>query len=188
MEVPFAYVEHGERKSALVKLVLCERCSNKLLWKRRKERAALSDIEHGVASTSRVDPDAVSAGAESEDENEASSQDEKRSSPHNVERTEPSLRNRSPSGVRPLEKHRDRDSEGSYRHSKSRRRDRSSERARGRRSTVDTTGYAEESGGSSHPNRLRNSHSQRTPSTSDRHRHAQSRRSASPDARRPRDQ
>ena len=40
LEVPFAYSEHGEAKSALVKLVLCERCSNKLLWKRRKEKAA----------------------------------------------------------------------------------------------------------------------------------------------------
>ncbi|KAF8318369.1 hypothetical protein DL93DRAFT_2030954, partial [Clavulina sp. PMI_390] len=38
LEVPFAYTERGERKSALVKLVLCERCSNKLLYKRRKER------------------------------------------------------------------------------------------------------------------------------------------------------
>jgi len=40
LEVPFAYSEHGEAKSALVKLVLCEKCSSKLLWKRRKEKAA----------------------------------------------------------------------------------------------------------------------------------------------------
>lgn len=54
LEVPFAYAEHGERKSALVKLVLCERCSNKLLWKRRKEKekaaaAASSSTQAGAA-------------------------------------------------------------------------------------------------------------------------------------------
>ncbi|KAL0581168.1 hypothetical protein V5O48_000858 [Marasmius crinis-equi] len=38
LELPFAYVEHGENKSALVKVVLCEKCLNKLMWKRRKER------------------------------------------------------------------------------------------------------------------------------------------------------
>ena len=48
LEVPFAYSEQGQAKSALVKLVLCERCSNKLLWKRRKEKAAMmgKETEH----------------------------------------------------------------------------------------------------------------------------------------------
>ena len=48
LEVPFAYSEQGQAKSALVKLVLCERCSNKLLWKRRKEKAAVmgKEVEH----------------------------------------------------------------------------------------------------------------------------------------------
>jgi protein FRA10AC1 len=53
LEVPFAYSEHGEAKSALVKLVLCERCSNKLLWKRRKEKAAAMGKE--VAPIDSVD-------------------------------------------------------------------------------------------------------------------------------------
>lgn len=38
MELPFAYVEHGEDKSALVKVVLCGSCVRKLMWKRRKEK------------------------------------------------------------------------------------------------------------------------------------------------------
>ena len=38
LEVPFAYVEHGETKQALVKLVLCERCTRKLMYKRTKEK------------------------------------------------------------------------------------------------------------------------------------------------------
>jgi len=38
LELPFAYVEHGDDKSALVKVVLCGSCMRKLMWKRRKER------------------------------------------------------------------------------------------------------------------------------------------------------
>ncbi|TFK69971.1 hypothetical protein BDN72DRAFT_767233 [Pluteus cervinus] len=38
LELPFAYVEHGEGKSALVKVVLCGKCLKKLLYKRRKEK------------------------------------------------------------------------------------------------------------------------------------------------------
>ncbi|KAF8633088.1 hypothetical protein AX15_001507 [Amanita polypyramis BW_CC] len=39
LELPFAYEEHGEQKSALVKVVLCDRCVRKLMWKRSKEKA-----------------------------------------------------------------------------------------------------------------------------------------------------
>ncbi|KAG5337282.1 hypothetical protein C0989_009928 [Termitomyces sp. Mn162] len=38
LELPFAYEEHGENKSALVKIVLCKRCVDKLMWKRRQEK------------------------------------------------------------------------------------------------------------------------------------------------------
>jgi len=38
LELPFAYEEHGEHKSALVKVVLCPRCLKKLMWKRDKEK------------------------------------------------------------------------------------------------------------------------------------------------------
>ncbi|CAE7144248.1 unnamed protein product [Rhizoctonia solani] len=38
LELPFGYVEDGEAKSALVKVVLCERCKKKLMWKREKDR------------------------------------------------------------------------------------------------------------------------------------------------------
>ncbi|KAF8896132.1 folate-sensitive fragile site protein Fra10Ac1, partial [Infundibulicybe gibba] len=38
IELPFVYSEQGETKSALVKTVLCSRCLDKLMWKRRKER------------------------------------------------------------------------------------------------------------------------------------------------------
>ncbi|KIM40572.1 hypothetical protein M413DRAFT_164146 [Hebeloma cylindrosporum] len=38
LELPFAYLEHGESKSALVKVVLCGRCMKKLMWKRTKEK------------------------------------------------------------------------------------------------------------------------------------------------------
>ncbi|PCH42047.1 hypothetical protein WOLCODRAFT_72611 [Wolfiporia cocos MD-104 SS10] len=38
IELPFSYVEGGERKFALVKVVLCDRCLKKLMWKRNKEK------------------------------------------------------------------------------------------------------------------------------------------------------
>jgi protein FRA10AC1 len=38
LELPFAYEEHGEQKSALVKVVLCDRCVRKLMYKRNKEK------------------------------------------------------------------------------------------------------------------------------------------------------
>ncbi|KAF8968059.1 folate-sensitive fragile site protein Fra10Ac1-domain-containing protein [Flammula alnicola] len=38
LELPFTYLEHGESKSALVKVVLCGKCVKKLMWKRSKEK------------------------------------------------------------------------------------------------------------------------------------------------------
>jgi protein FRA10AC1 len=38
LELPFVYEEQRETKSALVKIVLCERCVKKLMWKRQKEK------------------------------------------------------------------------------------------------------------------------------------------------------
>jgi len=53
LELPFAYVEQGESKSALVKVVLCGRCLKKLMWKKTKEgkesdtSALVGNIENG---------------------------------------------------------------------------------------------------------------------------------------------
>ncbi|KAF9000651.1 folate-sensitive fragile site protein Fra10Ac1-domain-containing protein [Cyathus striatus] len=38
LELPFTYEEHGEHKYALVKVVLCGKCVDKLMWKRRKDK------------------------------------------------------------------------------------------------------------------------------------------------------
>ena len=40
VELPFAYTEKGESKSALVKVVLCDRCIKKLMYKRTKDKEA----------------------------------------------------------------------------------------------------------------------------------------------------
>ncbi|CCO29642.1 Protein FRA10AC1 [Rhizoctonia solani AG-1 IB] len=45
LELPFGYVEDGEAKSALVKVVLCERCKKKLMWKRDKDREGMERHE-----------------------------------------------------------------------------------------------------------------------------------------------
>ncbi|KDQ57092.1 hypothetical protein JAAARDRAFT_58576 [Jaapia argillacea MUCL 33604] len=44
LELPFGYQEHGEFKSALVKVVLCDKCVKKLMWKRNKEKASGGDL------------------------------------------------------------------------------------------------------------------------------------------------
>lgn len=50
-EVPFAYVEEGQRKSALVKLVLCEECGKKLLYGRAKGKKDKQDALKGTVLT-----------------------------------------------------------------------------------------------------------------------------------------
>ena len=56
LELPFVYEERGETKSALVKMVLCERCVKKLMWKRQKEKeqgAVSSDSGEGSKDAGR---------------------------------------------------------------------------------------------------------------------------------------
>jgi protein FRA10AC1 len=69
MELPFSYVERGETRvrEVMVKVVLCERCVKKLMWKREREKVkqqtADSDTRalqarealdlHGTGSSSR---------------------------------------------------------------------------------------------------------------------------------------
>lgn len=38
LELPFAYIEQGESKNALVKVVFCGKCLKKLMWKKTKEK------------------------------------------------------------------------------------------------------------------------------------------------------
>ncbi|KAG2130826.1 folate-sensitive fragile site protein Fra10Ac1-domain-containing protein [Suillus bovinus] len=38
LELPFTYEEHGHRKEALVKVVLCSKCVRKIMWKRKHEK------------------------------------------------------------------------------------------------------------------------------------------------------
>ncbi|KAI0342687.1 hypothetical protein BDW22DRAFT_1484270 [Trametopsis cervina] len=47
LELPFVYVEKRENKMALVKVVLCERCCRKLMWKRNKEKEKERGKEKG---------------------------------------------------------------------------------------------------------------------------------------------
>lgn len=45
LELPFTYAEQDEIKSALVKVVLCEKCCKKLMWKRRKEKEEHTQVK-----------------------------------------------------------------------------------------------------------------------------------------------
>ncbi|KAJ6964646.1 hypothetical protein NC652_002787 [Populus alba x Populus x berolinensis] len=47
LQVNFSYFEAGENKQALVKLILCDRCAEKLHYKRRKEKEQIEKREKG---------------------------------------------------------------------------------------------------------------------------------------------
>ncbi|KAF8206187.1 folate-sensitive fragile site protein Fra10Ac1-domain-containing protein [Mycena galopus ATCC 62051] len=57
LELPFAYTEHGEAKSALVKAVLCDKCLKKLMWKRRKEKERLLAEAGSAVKEEEEEPD-----------------------------------------------------------------------------------------------------------------------------------
>ncbi|KAF7985624.1 hypothetical protein HWV62_2121 [Athelia sp. TMB] len=59
LELPFAYEEHGERKTALVKVVLCGKCVKKLMWKRAKERASAAEQAGEEAAQGQVGEERV---------------------------------------------------------------------------------------------------------------------------------
>ncbi|XP_047336681.1 protein FRA10AC1 isoform X2 [Impatiens glandulifera] len=70
-EVNFCYVEAGQEKQALVKLVACERCAEKLVYKRRKEEELVRKREIELEKTrerlsSGEDSDSVSGGGNKE--------------------------------------------------------------------------------------------------------------------------
>ncbi|CAE6460768.1 unnamed protein product [Rhizoctonia solani] len=80
LELPFGYVEGGEAKSALVKVVLCERCKKKLMWKRDRDRdGETAGREEGSASGA-VEKDIV--------ENETAGRDKERVSSSKSSRRE----------------------------------------------------------------------------------------------------
>lgn len=62
LELPFSYVEREEGKFALVKVVLCPRCLDKLLWKRRKDKESRESVDPEPSRRSTPNPQAVTSG------------------------------------------------------------------------------------------------------------------------------
>ncbi|KAF8591210.1 hypothetical protein K439DRAFT_1327808 [Ramaria rubella] len=95
MELPFSYVEQGETdvRQAMVKVVLCERCVKKLMWKRENEKKEREDAAlDGSASQTRPER-SKSKGAESTSRKRGDRRDNERD--HNRRRKRQS-RSRSP--------------------------------------------------------------------------------------------
>ncbi|KAF8223855.1 hypothetical protein L208DRAFT_1314852 [Tricholoma matsutake] len=67
LELPFAYVEQGENKSALVKVVLCPRCLRKLMWKRSKEKEIALEQNSGEPSKNMLGLENITIPAPQED-------------------------------------------------------------------------------------------------------------------------
>ncbi|KAF8623602.1 hypothetical protein AX17_007305 [Amanita inopinata Kibby_2008] len=60
LELPFTYEEHGEQKSALVKVVLCGQCVRKLMWRRNKDKERAMEAERERQRERATDGDAES--------------------------------------------------------------------------------------------------------------------------------
>ena len=65
LELPFVYEEHGENKSALVKVVLCGKCLKRLMWKRTKEKGMQGEANGGLSAD--LEKSDESPGERSED-------------------------------------------------------------------------------------------------------------------------
>lgn len=98
LELPFAYAEHGEHKTALVKVVLCGRCVKKLMWKRRKEKEEGEGAGGGEAGPSGVGGESEGGGVLLEGEGESRRKSRKRGEPREEgeARRRRSSRSRSP--------------------------------------------------------------------------------------------
>lgn len=112
LELPFAYLEHGEPKSALVKVVLCSDCVKKLMYKRTKEKS------HSDSATPK-EKDVGAEGSGSKDK-----EGQKDFDPEDVPR---------PTKKRATEKTDDAESERKKHRSKKRSRDESNSRYRERK-------------------------------------------------------
>lgn len=75
VELPFAYLEKGESKNALVKVVLCDRCIKKLMYKRMKDKEATQ-----AATESRTGKADFTSGTDGGEHGEATSRSRRRPS------------------------------------------------------------------------------------------------------------
>ncbi|KAH8100981.1 folate-sensitive fragile site protein Fra10Ac1-domain-containing protein [Cristinia sonorae] len=75
LELPFSYVEDGESKFALVKVVLCAKCVKKLMYKRNKEKELKEQAER---ATVKPEPEDVPLGGTIGETNEAGLRGDKR--------------------------------------------------------------------------------------------------------------
>ncbi|KAA1467721.1 hypothetical protein DENSPDRAFT_793240, partial [Dentipellis sp. KUC8613] len=115
LELPFAYEEHGEVKNALVKVVLCDRCCKKLMWKRNKEKESQAKGSSGSRDEGRKDSEGHPlTGQEQDGEYDDAAEDGRRRR-HKERRGEDvraesrrgrRSRSRSPRRKRPEEEHR----------------------------------------------------------------------------------
>ncbi|KAF8905090.1 folate-sensitive fragile site protein Fra10Ac1-domain-containing protein [Gymnopilus junonius] len=112
LELPFTYVEHGESKSALVKVILCGRCVEKLMWKHNKEKekrrraeeeaAALHDSHHPEEEEESL------KSAKNKNENDrAERHRQKKRSRETIEERERSHKRRTSRSKSPQQRHKD---------------------------------------------------------------------------------
>ncbi|KIM33245.1 hypothetical protein M408DRAFT_151578 [Serendipita vermifera MAFF 305830] len=99
LELPFGYVEEGEVKSALVKVVLCEKCVKKIMWKREQVKRGADEQSKPARSTQEQDkvtqPDGLEDTGRGHDQND-NIRTQRHSSLENERRRRRHSRSRSP--------------------------------------------------------------------------------------------
>lgn len=82
LELPFGYEEGGLAKSALVKVVLCDKCVRKIMWKREQEKRALAgqseDNLEGESEPGGAKAETKRSEGRNEEENSSIQNDQKR--------------------------------------------------------------------------------------------------------------
>ncbi|KLO09763.1 hypothetical protein SCHPADRAFT_907520 [Schizopora paradoxa] len=103
VELPFAYEEEGSVKSALVKVVLCDKCLKKLMYKREKERERAegrrgegSKEEDADAEKETEQGDELDSSADVPEERRDRKDRRDRNSRHKEHRRDRNSRSRSP--------------------------------------------------------------------------------------------
>lgn len=99
LELPFNYVEHGEQLSALVKVVLCDKCVHKLMWKRNHDKQErLRQLQ--PTTTDEPNQEAAARPRRDQSSRRASSRERRSASPRRKHHDDPRRKRRSRSRER----------------------------------------------------------------------------------------
>lgn len=107
LELPFTYVEHGESKSALVKVVLCGRCVKKLMWNHNKEKEKRRAEEETTVPQDLPEEEGAKALKNVDEEDSPEKHRQKKRLRESTEEKERSHKRRASRSASPRHRHKD---------------------------------------------------------------------------------